>query len=358
VTIRDSSRSASAFWIRVYRHDARHAVRDTAGRWFFARADGRFEVHLDGVWPDGVYAVEAETTDGLVSSMKSVRVGKDAKHGFLELTVGRGGGISVVTETAGGAPSPRARVRVVSTGDPAKIAERVGDDAGTCTFGNLPPGEYRVEADQSNRVGEKRVHVRPGRTTTAEVVLRESGCLRVRIEEATGEAVAGATVELRSLRRDRPWRRRSARTGQDGEAMFQGILPGSYRLRVLPNNEVRHEGIVEIPVAGCQRESIRLSPLCELTFWVHSPEGTAVHGATIEATAVGRDGARPRRVRTNTQGIGRFRRLTPGEYQVEVRAPQCRTVRTRVTTGGAEAVPIEAKVSPHRIQRKPPADGR
>jgi len=302
--------------------------------------------------------VEAETTDGLVSNLKSVRVSEEAEPGFLELTVARGGRISVVTETAGGAPSPRARVRVVRTEDPAKIAERIGDDAGACTFGHLQPGEYRVEADQSNRVGETRVHVRPGRATSAKVVLRESGCLRVRIEEATGEAIAGATVELRSLRRDRPWRRRRAETGQDGEAMFQAMFPGSYRLRVLHNHGVRHEGIVEIPVLGCRRESIRLSPLRELTFRVHGPEGSAVHGATIEATAVGREGERPRRARTNAQGIGSFRGLTPGEYQVEVRAPQCRTVRTRVTTGGAEAAPIEVKLSRHRIERKPPAAGR
>ncbi|MCX7625017.1 MAG: carboxypeptidase regulatory-like domain-containing protein, partial [Candidatus Sumerlaeaceae bacterium] len=107
------------------------------------------------------------------------------------------------------------------------------NDAGVAEVRGLAPGTYRVEVSASGYTSDVRtVELREGETKTVESVLAVAGALRVWAEEASGQAIEGATFKLEPLDPTSIVEAQHGVSELGGLWVCRGLAPGAYQLTV------------------------------------------------------------------------------------------------------------------------------
>ncbi len=170
-----------------------------------------------------------------------------------------------------------------------------------------------------------------------DIRMRPPAWIAGRIVEESGEAVAGAYVELRGWNKDRlrfgrserlhavdsyvGWREK--RTGPDGAFHFGELAPGSYELAVraagrppIPDETIEvssGEGITDLEVVAPP-----LGPI--IAGQVIDADGEGIEGAALHLTAE-QEGGTDRFTWSRRGGLFRLSGLAPGTYTIEVSVP-------------------------------------
>jgi protocatechuate 3,4-dioxygenase beta subunit len=107
---------------------------------------------------------------------------------------------------------------------PSPLATAVSDAKGAFLLGPAPEGVgLRVRGEAKGHAAT--VAWAQTRGTQVDVVLYAGGAVRVRVQDEAGKALVGASVR-------HPTTQESQRTGPDGVALLEGMLPGSSAVRV------------------------------------------------------------------------------------------------------------------------------
>jgi hypothetical protein len=142
-------------------------------------------------------------------------------------------------------------------------------------LGDTLPAQIRIDASQSSELylaempGAIRLVPRRGRTTPLEIPLRAAGEVEVKLAFATADGTQPLTAVTIELVAEDGGTSFPARTDNLGTAMFEGIPPGRYQLRLLPAQAsqlhlaLQAPEAVDVPAAG---GFVRVKPI--LARWV------------------------------------------------------------------------------------------
>jgi hypothetical protein len=137
-------------------------------------------------------------------------------------------------------------------------------------LGDTLPAQLRIDVAQSNELylaempGAIRLVPRRGRTTPLDIPLRAAGEVEVKLQFATAEGTqpfAAVTIELVA---EQGGASLPARTDNLGTAMFEGVPPGRYRVRLLPAQAaqlhlaLQGADVVDVPPQG---GFVRMKPI-------------------------------------------------------------------------------------------------
>ncbi|WP_139216498.1 hypothetical protein [Sphingomonas sp. NFR04] len=129
-------------------------------------------------------------------------------------------------------------------------------------LGDTLPAQLRIDASQSSELylaempDAIRLVPRRGRTTPLEIPLRAAGEVEVKLQFATADGAQPLTAVTVELVAERGGTAFPARTDNLGTAMFEGIPPGRYQLRLLPAQAsqlhlaLQASEAVEVPAQG------------------------------------------------------------------------------------------------------------
>src|SRR5271157_1231654 len=171
---------------------------------------------------------------------------------------GNGSVSGEVTNSATGAPLPRARVAVVVFGNTgAQTFGTVTNGEGKFTIGGLPPGRLILNVDRvgfvapatGNRLSDSQL--RPGEMKEdVKLTLTPTGGISGRVLNAEGGAVQGVIVSLDGA----PFGINPAASDEKGQFRISGVPPGRYRVVANPAvmpfpPEIRTDGTREVHYA-------------------------------------------------------------------------------------------------------------
>src|SRR5262249_52746634 len=126
-----------------------------------------------------------------------VHVPKDSDPPGVVLQLEPGGRVECSVRDPTGTPVPAAKVVVLERDVGGDIRVPVAAD-GSCGAEGVPPGEYSADADVHGFELQEpvRLHVRPGETATAKLVLEPVSMLEGTVVDPEGRPVAGAAVRF------------------------------------------------------------------------------------------------------------------------------------------------------------------
>jgi len=203
------------------------------------------------------------------------------------------------------------------------------NEAGVAGFAHLCAGTYSIRiAAEGCTVVELSLELECNGHAFLRVPLRcersDRECCRGAIvfavrDSATGEAIAGASVQLRQ----RSVVLEETRTNGEGEATFDGLCPGEYVLVVAAEGYRARELTVTLECNQVRRFAVTLQQrsreCCNgvleiVVYGMHKP----LPEATVRLWRHGRIYAE---ARTNQHGVARFANLCMGLYDVSVHPP-------------------------------------
>lgn len=310
-------------------------------RWVEAGPDGSFR--LAGV-PAGPGRVVADG-GALGRAERALRAGGPVAEAATLVLVRPAILTGRIVDASSGQPVPRARVEARRAG--SLLVERSGADGRYRLLG-LPPGRYRVKADEPRHVPYERddLRVEAGATTTVDLPLTLGATLSGRVVDEHGAPVAGASGRLARGGRSRaeriPFRRDAEdaafRTGPDGTFKAERLAPGGDQQLVVAHPEFERCVLpgLTLPAGGAKTGlTVVLRRGLELTGVVVDAEGRPVTGAEIEVRPSasertgrgggflielgGRRNADASQASSGADGRFRVAGLSPGAYSVHAR---------------------------------------
>lgn len=210
---------------------------------------------------------------------------------------------------------------------------------------NLVDREVRAGGDDTVLVGD--------------IVLGVGGSLRGVVTDATGSALAGATVQLSAESNSRVlWSPLGqalfgpVTTDAAGGYRFERVPAGPYRVHA---RATRHVAASSAPIQVRPGEAtelppLRLAPGCALRVELRDDRGAAVERGSIALTPVGKRGAK-RHLLSNGKGQVEFDHLEPAVYEVLARATGRRSQRVLVEPCRTPevTVPLAAGLAVHGL---------
>jgi protocatechuate 3,4-dioxygenase beta subunit len=232
--------------------------------------------------------------------------------------------------------------------------EARGDEAGAFEVIGLEPGDYVLTAVAGSLAGRTPVPVTVGLASRVDGVVIEvdSGrTLSGRVRRSNGGAPGGIDVRLLDLGsqgRTAAQLRDDARTGAGGAYRFEGLLPGSYFVRVSTrglSGRGRRAQILDADVTGVDLEA---GEAAVVTGAVLDPQGQPVPDAVV-AAFVADDRANTKGASTRSDETGHYQLddLDSGELSLEAAHP----TRGHVQQAAGKLAPGERREVTLRLER-------
>lgn len=279
-------------------------------------ADAQGGFRFESLRP-GSYELIAQQGLAFAAKRLTLESGKDVFELVLELGVG--GEITGTVRSERGAPLAGVEVAARHEGRDA-----TSDAHGRFRLGPLPAGRYAVAASAKGFLDETspEVEVREGSASSVELVLRPSSPLRGFVVDEAGRPVANAELaaEWRAAGSEReyfPGRYGHTESKRDGSFELDGIVSGTFTLRVTHDEFRDHEEVVEAPRGELK---IALRRGLEVTGTVEDENGLPQAGVMVtlrpdeELGERGQRRAMRRDEATSSRGEFRIRGVEAGRY--------------------------------------------
>ena len=279
----------------------------------------------------GACLVEARAEDRVPASrLVTIPAGGEA---VVEVGLARGAVLEGVVRRADGSPAPEATVSHGAYGRFGTLRARVAAD-GSYRLAGVPPGRFAMRAAE-----------RGHGALEAELAFGEGASVRWDATLVEGETVLGAVVDERGAPLagwfvgDRDGSR-SCRTDEAGSFALTDLGRRVGALSVGPPDWHEIGSLLDVPVSLPPREPLRivvpdaLRPSASLRLRLLVDGRPAPASASVALARTGRE--RARWLRPDAQGLVRFERVGPGDYQLTLASPGRAERRLRCSLGANE----------------------
>lgn len=224
--------------------------------------------------------------------------------------------------TNSGLPIPGAALTVRESNSDVVVSRTVTDDNGNYVVSNLQPGNYAVTAAADDfQLENSGVIINSGQVSTVNFSLSPNPATITGtiINEATGEPIVGAAIEVRILDLNG---NQIAATFSDtnGTYTIQNLAPGTYTVVVSAPDFQTNSASVTLTAGETENVSIGLrpSPGGITGSIVNASTGTGISGAVVRVTDA--NGFLIVSVLTDSEGNYQINGLAPGNYNVNASA--------------------------------------
>jgi protocatechuate 3,4-dioxygenase beta subunit len=240
----------------------------------------------------GAFTVEAVDASSGFRARAASSIGGDEQVATIDLRLVATGTVSGTVFLRGGTtPVPGAQVSAYTPGNSLAIGSAAADAQGHYTIDLLPLGVLYVEAtdpatgDRGSAPGQLTAN---GQTLELNVTTVGFGQVAATVRDASGNAVAGAQVTLKTTS---PFSSTATLTTQaDGTATFAKVLAGDFSVSAVdPRTGLRAEGSGSVAADATSSVELQLQPVGSITGRVLAPDGaTPVAGMSVRLGRFGR----------------------------------------------------------------------